>query len=409
MGITRFIGRRFVKIYKGSFSGPVIRIATAGISLSVAVMIMSVVIVKGFQLEIRNKVIGYSGHIRVKPFQTSAVDQQIALQFDRDDIVNLKRNFKNIVSVYPSAERAGIIKTDEQIEGCIFKGVNSEYYRDFIQSSMVQGRFPEIHEDSVSAEVAISGITASRMQLSVGEELRMYFLLPGETQPRGRKFMISGIFDTGLSEFDKKYMFGDLRHLQQLNGWQNNEAGIVEILIDKYDRMDDMTRILTQQLDYDLEIWNVRELFPEIFNWLDLLDMNVTVIIVIMLVVAMINIITILLIRILEKTSAIGIMKSFGVSNFQIRKIFQYISLAILVKGLIIGNAIGFSMAFIQSRFKIISLDQNTYYVSTVPVHFDWMNLIAINLLVFISGMIFMVLPSMIISRIYPAQTLRLK
>lgn len=409
MGITTFIGHRFVRVYKGSFSGPVIRIATAGIAMSVAVMIISVVIVKGFQLEIRNKVIGYSGHIRVKPFQTSAVDQQVALQFDREDIVQIKNHTSGIISLHPTAERSGIIKTENQIEGCIFKGVNHEYYKDFIEEAMVEGHFPDIRPEMVSNEVAISKITATRMQLNTGDVLRMYFLLPGENQPRGRRLTISGIFDTGLSEFDKKYMFGDLGHIQQLNRWAANETGLLEVLIDKYDQMDKMTRMLALNLDYDLEVWNVRELFPDIFNWLDLLDMNVIVIIVIMMVVAMINIITILLIRILEKTSAIGIMKSFGASNMRIRRIFQYISLVVLLKGLLIGNAIGFMIAFLQSRFHLMSLDQDTYYVSTVPVYFDWLSLLTVNFIVFVSGMIFMVLPSMIISRIYPAQTLRLK
>jgi len=409
LSTTRFIGKRFIRIYKGSFSRPVIRIATAGISLSIAVMIISVVIVKGFQLEIRNKVIGFSGHVRIKPFQMSSVDQHIPLQFDREDVVSLKSKIDGIISIQPSAEKAGIIKTDEQIEGCIFKGITSEYYTGFIDRSMKEGRFPQFPADSVSMEVAISAITASRMRLSVGDDLRMYFLLPGEQQPRGRKFMITGIFDTGLSEFDMKYMFGDLRHLQQLNGWKSNEAGILEILIDNYDNTEYTARRAQQIIEYDLEVWNVRELYPEIFNWLDLLDMNVTVIIVIMLIVAMINIITILLIRILEKTSAIGLLKAMGAPNQKIRQIFLYISTAILFRGMLIGNTIGILLAFLQSQLSLIQLDQDTYYVSTVPVYFDWSQLLIINSMVFVCGIVFMVVPSMIISRIYPAQTLRIK
>jgi lipoprotein-releasing system permease protein len=408
MGTNLFIGRRFLKIYKGSFSGPVIRIATTGIALSVAVMIVAVVIVKGFQLEIRNKVIGFSGHVRIKPFQMSVIDQQIPLSFDREDVQLLKQSINGLVSVQPSAEKAGIIKSDDQIEGCIFKGVNHDYYTGFLDAALTEGHFPRIGGDTVSNEIIISRITASRLNFKTGDDLRMYFLLPGESQPRGRKFTITGIFDTGLYEFDKKYMFGDLGHLQRLNQWEDNEAGVIEILVDDYRNMTSTAEMAGQILHYDLEVWDVRELYPEIFNWLDLLDMNVTVIIVIMLVVAMINIITILLIRILEKTSAIGIMKSFGASNRRVRMIFLYISSFILIRGMVLGNIIGMGIALLQQQTGLITLDQETYYVSTVPVHFDLMYLAGINLMVFATGVVFMVLPSMIVSRIYPARTLRI-
>ncbi len=409
VGITTFIGNRFIRVFKGSFSRPVIRIATAGISLSVAVMIISVVIVKGFQLEIRNKVIGFSGHIIVKPFQMSSVDQNIPVQFDREDIIELTNKLEGYISIQPTAEKAGIIKTDDQIEGCIFKGVNEDYYSGFLDGSMKEGNFPVFSSDSVSNDIIISQTTAKRLNFSVGDAVRMYFLLPGEQQPRGRKFTITGIFDTGLSEFDRRYMFGDIRHLQQLNRWEPNHSGVIEIVLKDYDNIDYAVRRAEQILDYDTEVINVRDMYPEIFNWLDLLDMNVTVIIIIMLIVALINIITILLIRILEKTTAIGILKSMGASNGKIRRIFLYISTVILLRGMLLGNIAGIGLAVLQKYLGIITLDQETYYVSVVPVYFDWSYLIGVNIFVIITGILVMLLPSMIISRIYPAGTLRLK
>ena len=409
VGLTTFIGNRFIRVFKGSFSRPVIRIATAGISLSVAVMIISVVIVKGFQLEIRNKVIGFSGHIIVKPFQMSSVDQNIPVQFDREDIIELTNKLEGYISIQPTAEKAGIIKTDDQIEGCIFKGVNEDYYSGFLDGSMKEGNFPVFSSDSVSNDIIISQTTAKRLNFSVGDAVRMYFLLPGEQQPRGRKFTITGIFDTGLSEFDRRYMFGDIRHLQQLNRWEPNHSGVIEIVLKDYDNIDYAVRRAEQILDYDTEVINVRDMYPEIFNWLDLLDMNVTVIIIIMLIVALINIITILLIRILEKTTAIGILKSMGASNGKIRRIFLYISTVILLRGMLLGNIAGIGLAVLQKYLGIITLDQETYYVSVVPVYFDWSYLIGVNIFVIITGILVMLLPSMIISRIYPAGTLRLK
>lgn len=372
-------------------------------------MIISIVIVKGFQLEIRNKAIGFGGHVQIKTFQMANSEQQIPVQFDREDILSLKQEVNGIISIQPAAEKAGIIKTDDQMEGCVLKGVTSAYYSDFIENSMISGRFPQISEDSTSNEIAISSVTASRMHFKTGDDLRMYFLLPGEQQPRGRKFTITGIFSTGLSELDKKYMFGDLRHLQQLNGWNQNESGTVEIVIDNYENIDYTVRRATQLINYDLEVWDIRQLYPEIFNWLDLLDMNVSVIIVIMLIVAMINIITILLIRILEKTSAIGILKSMGASNAKIRRIFLFISMSILLRGIIIGNAIGLGLAFFQHQFSVFGLDQDTYYVDSIPISFDLTLLAGVNVMVLGFGILVMVIPSLIISRIYPARTLRLK
>ncbi len=409
MSIITYIGNRFIRIYKGSFSRDVIRIATAGISLSIAVMILAIVIVKGFQLEVRNKVISFSGHIILKPYQIAASEEQIPLDFSRQDIQSLKTSIKGIISVQPVAQKSGIIKTEEQMEGCIFKGVNEDYYTGFVESSMTDGHFPKFHPDSISNDIIISRVTASRMKLNTGDDLRMYFLLPGEHQPRGRKFRITGIFDTGFEEFDKKFIFGDLRHLQTLNKWKENETGSVEIVIDNYNNIEKTSLEIINFLDYDIEVWNVRELHHDIFGWLDLLDMNVTVIIIIMLVVAMINIVTILLIRILEKTTAIGILKSMGASNTKIRNIFLYASMMILVKGMLIGNATGFILAFIQQKFKLFTLDRATYFVSAVPINFDWIYLLSINIIVFVAGVIVMVLPSMIISKIYPAETLRLK
>jgi lipoprotein-releasing system permease protein len=409
VGLISFIGLRFLKVYKGSFSRPVIRIATAGIALSVAVMIVSVVIVKGFQREVRQKVVGFSGHIVIKPFQMSSVDQQSALDFTRNDILEISKKIKGVKNVQPTAEKAGIIKTDDQMEGCVFKGVDENYDKDFFNASIVDGRFPHISQDSAALEVLISRVTANRLHLKVGDDVRMYFLLPGESQPRGRKFSVSGIFDTGLAEFDKKYMIGDINHIQRLNRWSEYESGLVEVIVDDYASIDYVVRRVIQLVDYDLEVWDVRDLYPDIFNWLLLLDMNVHVIIIIMIVVAMINIITILLIRVLEKTTAIGILKSLGASNKRIRRVFLYVSVIVLIKGMLIGNVIGFAIALIQEYTNVITLEQETYYVSSVPIYLDFPFLITLNGVVFLIGLFVMMVPSMIVAKIYPAQTLRLK
>jgi len=404
-----FIGKRFSTIYKGSFSRPVIRIAVVSVALSVAVMIVSLAIVKGFKLEIQNKVIGFGSHIKINKFQTSASEELIPVNMSREDVATLKDRVSIISSVAGVSEKTGIIKTEDQILGCIVKGVTYDYHWDYLESWLLEGKLPALSEDSVSDDVIISKSIGNKMYLGVGDYVRVFFLLPDEQQPRGRRFVVSGIYNSGLSEFDENYIFGDIKHLQTLNGWNKNEVGSIEILVDDFENIIIAKSKIHEIIDFDLQVSTVQELEPEIFNWLELLNMNVYVIIIIMLLVATINIITILLIRILEKTSAIGILKSMGATNLLIRKIFIYVSSSILIRGIIIGNVIALSLCFIQKYFKVIKLPQETYYVDTVPVYLNLQEIIFLNTGIFIIGVLVMLIPSMIISRIYPAETLRLR
>lgn len=409
MSFVSFIGKRFSKVEKKGFSGSVVSIASASIVLSIAVMLVSVIIVRGFQLEIRNKVIGFAGHIVVKPYQLSSLQQQIPINYKREDIIALKENVSNIVHLQPTAEIAGIIKTDDQMEACVLKGVNYMYDRNFILQALEEGSFPVFDNDSVSNEIVISRTTANRLNIVKGDFLRVFFLLPGEVQPRGRRFIVSGIYNTGLFEFDRKYIFGDIQHIQQLNKWEKNSAGIIEVFVDDFNNIDIIHSNAKQFLDYDVEVEKISELYPNIFNWLKLLDMNVRVILTIMLIVALINVITILLIRILEKTSAIGILKALGATNQKIRRIFFYVSMRILLKGVIFGNLLAFTLMLLQKYFSIIKLNQETYFMDKVPVYFDIDLILLVNILVIVCSVLVIIVPSMIISRIYPAKTLRLK
>jgi lipoprotein-releasing system permease protein len=409
MKLITYIGRRFLHIHKSAFSKPTIRIASSSIALSITVVVMAIIIVKGFQLEVRNKVIGFGGHIRIKTLQISAVDDIIPISFKRDDIIGLPERIPDIFNIQAVAEKAGIIKTDDQIEGCVFKGITYDYSKQFIVQNLVSGKFPDISQDRPSDEIIISQIIADRLFFSVGDTLRMYFLIDGEHQPRGRRFIITGIYNTGMGEFDQKYIFGDIKHIQRLNGWMEDEAGTVEILVKNYSTVQKTVEEIQQYTDYDIEVISVFDMYPDIFNWLLLLDMNVIVIIIIMLIVTIINIITILLIRILEKTSSIAILKSLGVNNADIRKIFIYVSTRIVLKGMLIGNFIAITLGLLQKYFSIISLDQNTYYVSTIPIHFDIKLLLILNILLFVTGVLVMLLPSIIISKITPASALRIK
>ncbi len=409
MKLITHIGRKFLIVYKSAFSKPTIRIASSSIAFSIAVVIMSVAIVKGFQIEVRNKVIGFGGHINIKALQISSIDENIPISLNRSDISNLQQLVPNIINIQAVAEKAGIIKTENQIEGCIFKGISHDYSRHFIEKNLISGKFPDFATDITSEEIIISSIIAERLLFSVGDTLRMYFLVEGEQQPRGRRFIISGIYASGIGEFDQKYIFGDIKHIQKLNMWQQNEAANIEILVKNYNSIEQTTQAIRQNTDYDIKITNIFDIYPDIFNWLALLDMNVIVIISIMLIVAVINIITILLIRILEKTTSIAILKSLGINNVDLRKIFVYVSARIVLKGMLIGNIIGIGIGLLQKYLKLISLDQDVYYVSSIPIYFDIPLLLLLNILMLIIGVLVMLIPSMIISRISPASALRIK
>lgn len=407
MSFVRFVGLRFVSMHKHVFSKAVINVAIIAIALSTAVIIVSTSIVKGFQNEIHQKVHGFSGHIRLLPYQFSYQQQQIPIEFN-DSLLILIQQFNEVKWIQPSTEKAGIIKTEDQMEGCILKGLSTYRNEDFFRKYLKEGAVPSFATDTISNEVLVSKAIVNRLRLNVGDNLFMFFLTEGETRPRARKFQIAGTYETGLTEFDKKYIFGDIRHVQRLNGWNDKQVGVVEIFLHNPKYINVIVDELVEIVDVNIDVWDVRLLYPEIFNWLKLLDMNVIIITIIMLFVALMNVLTIMLIRILEKTHAIGILKSIGATNNEIRKMFIIVSSALLVRGMIWGNLVGFTLLLIQHNFGIIQLNQEMYYVSIVPVFFNWKIFFSINFLIFISGILSMIVPSFVISKILPAHTLRL-
>lgn len=407
MSFTRIIGIRFVSVHKHAFSKPVVRVAVIAIALSTAVMLISVGIVRGFQQEIYEKLYGFSGHIRLMPYQFSHQQQQIPIVFN-DSLAAEIQALREVRCMQPSAEKAGIIKTDEQMEGCMLKGIGKFRHVDFFQKYISEGSFPCVDADTLCNEVLISKATAQRLLLQVGDPLFMFFLIEGEVRPRARKFVISGIYETGLAEFDSKYIFGDLRHVQRLNNWNEHQVGVVEIFLKDPSDIEKVMHKLIEIVDIHIDVWDVRMLYPEIFNWLKLLDMNVIVIIIIMLFVTLMNVVTIMLIRILEKTQAIGILKSLGATSWEIRNIFIFVAVILLVRGMLIGNFVALFIMLVQHFGGIIKLDQEMYYVSEVPIYFDWVMFALMNGLLFLAGLISMLIPSLIVTKITPAQTLRM-
>jgi lipoprotein-releasing system permease protein len=387
------------------FTGIIRSIAILSIALSLAIMIISIAVVTGFQNEIRGKVIGFGSHIQISHFDVNFSTEQkpISMVQDFPDQLAHVEGIKHI-QVY--ANKAGLIKTDEDIHGVVMKGVGADFDWHFFSRHLMEGTIPNYGDENRSDSILISGYIARRLQITIGDDIWMYFI---QDPPRIRKFIICGIYDTGLEELDKIFVLGDIRQIQRLNDWTPDQIGGFEVLIDTFSRLPQLLETVFDYLPFDLDAKSIGQLYPQIFDWLALLDMNVVVILGLMLLVAAINMITTLLISVLEKTSMIGVLKALGASNAYIRKVFLYHAAQLMVKGLVFGNIAGMLLCYLQDRFGLIKLAQESYYVSEVPINLDLWHILLLNLGTSLICMTLLILPSLIVTRIKPVSAIRFR
>ncbi len=401
-----FIAKSIISKNKANFSRPIIRIAVLSIALGVAVMIMAVFIVTGFQTEIRNKVIGFGAHIQISNYNdnNSMESSPISIRQPFYPSFNQRPGIKHI-QVF--ATKAGIIKTDEDIEGIVMKGVGSDYDWSFFNDKLVKGKTFKVSDTGKTNDVLISQAIANKLKLDTGQSLVIYFINAGQTMPSVRKFNISGIYNTGLEEFDRMYVLADIHHIQKLNNWDSTQVGGFEITINHFDELDDITTQIYNEIDYNLNCANIKQQNPQIFDWLAFQDVNVTVILIMMVIVAAINMISALLILIIEKTTLIGILKALGMNNWGVRKVFLINATYLIVRGLFWGNVIAIALSLLQMKFGIIKLDPESYYVREVPINFDWFNLLLINLGTFGICVLVLIIPTYVVTRISPIKAIR--
>jgi lipoprotein-releasing system permease protein len=399
-----FIARRTLSRSKANFSRPVVRIAVAAIALGLAVMFVSVAILTGFQKEIRDKVAGFGGHIQITRF-----DQNASLE---PQPVSIRQGFypgigneKGIRHIQVFATKAGIIKTREQIQGAVLKGVGKDYDWSFFRDRIVEGSLITLPDSGRSNDVLISRPLASLMKLKLNDDIRMYFISGENTL--GRKFRIAGIYETGLEEFDRNYVLCDIRQIQKLNNWEPDQVGGFEITLDRFTDLDRLGEYVYQRVGFSLDARTIRQLYPQIFDWLDLQDINVLIILILMILVSGITMISTLLILILERTGTIGILKSLGMRNRGIREIFLYNAAYIIGSGMLWGNAIGLALCLLQKKFGIITLPQESYYVPVVPVNLDLLNILLLNLFSFILCLLMLIIPSYVITKVSPVKAIR--
>lgn len=352
MNVEYFIANRLftAKEKNNRYTKPILGIAILAIALSVAIMLISIMVVTGFKKDISDKVIGFNSHITITNFTDNKSYESEPININQDFYPSISSQ-DGFTHIQAYATKVGIIKTKDEILGTILKGVGSDFNPSFFNQNLVAGEVPIYNDTITSNKVLISKSIASLLKLKLNDKLVMYFI---NKPPRVRKFTVAGIYTTGFSDFDDLMVIGDIRHIQKLNGWQSGQVGGFEITIDNFHELERMTSIVYSQIDYNLNTYSVKEKMPQIFDWLSLQDINVRVILILMLIVWGINMITALLILILERTRLIGILKALGASNWSVRKVFLYNALYLILKGLALGNFIGLGLGFLQKKVCFI-------------------------------------------------------
>ena len=404
MKATRFISSRIFSFSKENLSSVVMKIAVVSIALGISIMLISIAVIVGFKNQIKEKVVGF-----VNPIQIQALNQNESIEetpFIYDSVLKSKLDLPFIKSIHPTANKAGLIKTNEDIHGIVLKGVNESYDWNYMKSNLVAGDIPQYVENERSNDVLISKIISDKMMLNVGDEVRIWFI--GENmKTRGRKFLIKGIYETGLTECDERFIYCDLGQIRRLNGWDENMVGHLEIDITEDVTVNEVNNIIYYRIPTNLISYKASDLYPQIYDWLELQDMNVLIIIVLMLLVAGITIISMLLIIVLERTSTIGILKSMGANNAFIRRIFLQRSQRILLIGMLFGNIIGIGLCLIQKYTEIIKLSPESYYLSSVPIEINFNYVFLLNIGTFVLWVLMMSIPTMIINNIKPSKSIR--
>lgn len=406
MRYERLIANRMLGRDEHNFSRPLVRIATITIALGVVVMILALCILRGFQREITNKVVGFGSHISIRSYGWVNDYDEMPISLSSSELAAL-RAIPGVNGVYPYAYKGGMMKTDDQILGIILKGLSPEADTNFFSANMIRGSLPVMNDSTASNEIAISQRIAQRMMVDTGSRVATYFW--SGNNYRARNFRVAGIYKTDLNEFDDHYIIGDIRQVQRLNQWDDGQAAGYEVTIDNFGNLEAMLGNVKSATRPDLAVISIREEQPSMFAWLNLLNSNIVLILTIMAIVCAASVVSAMLIMIFEKTQMIGILKTLGSTNRSIRHIFIFKALAIIVKALLIGNLLAFAFAAIQAHFHIIALDPESYSMSFVPIELNPLYFITIDIGTILACFLALILPSTLISNIHPARTVRVE
>ncbi len=415
MNTELFIAKRLFsdKATRKLLSQRIIRIALIGIALGLTVMIVSVAVVTGFKKEIRDRVIGFGSNIQIINYDSNSSYETRPVSADQPFLETV-RSLAGVKYVQPFATKPGMIKTDEYHQGIIFKGVTKDYNWDFFAKNLVAGHVPLLNDSSRVNEIILSEHLSKLLNIKLNDRVVVYFINEKDAIPRLLQFTVCGVYRSGFEEFDKVFILGDLKQVQRLNDWRNDQISGFEVAINNFNQIDNIEQEIRNSViqfrNADADIMrteSITRLYPQIFDWLSVLDMNVWIILLLMVIVASFNMVSGLLVLILERASMIGVLKAMGSANWSIRKVFIYLSVFLTSRGMLWGNVIGISIVLLQGIFHIIKLDPAAYYVDYVPMNFSVLHLVLLNLGTITITSLILIIPSWLISRISPDKTIR--
>ncbi|WP_289039073.1 FtsX-like permease family protein [uncultured Zobellia sp.] len=411
MNFEYFLAKRLIKgeAHKISISAPIIKIAIAAIALGVVMMLIAIATGVGLKHKIREKVAAFNGHIQISSYDNNASDVSVMPVSLEQDFYPEFKGVDGIAHVQAVASKAGIIRTETTFEGIIAKGVGSDYNWSAFQEYLVDGKLPD-YTSELNEEVLMSTLMANRLHLKTGDTFYAFFLKDGDVSklPNQRNFKITGLYDSGFEEFDGLYLFTDIRHIQRMNKWGNDQVGNFEIFLNSFDDIDEKSREIYGKTLSTLDTQTIIDKYYKIFEWISLFDFNIILIIGIVIIVSGFNMITALLVLILERTQMIGILKALGSANWSIRKVFLYNASYLIGIGLVWGNVIGLGAIFIQDKFQVLKFpNPKEYYIDYVPVHIDFIAVVALNIGVLVLCVIMLLVPSYIITKITPVKAIK--
>ena len=409
MNYELFIAKRIIagKKYKNSISSPIIKIAITAIALGIIIMLIAVATGSGLQYKIRDKMAGFKGHIQIVNYDNNNSDVSTTPILKNQNFYPEFKGISGIKNVQVFANKVGILRTDTDFEGIVFKGVSSDYDWTFFKEYLIEGTLPNFNKARTKG-VLLSETIVNRLQLKLNDTINATFVKTASSKiPSNRKYTIVGIYNSGFAQFDKNMMIGDIREVQNLNKWSENEVGGFEVLLDEFDAIAQKENEINSEIGITLNSKSITETYPNVFDWIKLFDNNVWFIIAIMIFIAGINMITALLVLILERVQMVGILKALGSNNTSIRKVFLYNASYLILKGLFWGNIIGLTIIFIQYYFKIITLNPDTYYVTTMPVYISFWAILLLNIGTLLLCFLMLIIPSYIITKIDPSKSIK--
>ncbi len=409
MNFEFFIARRIIasKDYKSSISAPIIKIAITAIALGIIMMLISIATGVGLQKKIREKVSAFNGDIIITNFDTNFSNDSQNPISKKQDFYPTFKNIDGIKHVQITASKGGVIRTETDFEGVVVKGVGDDYDWEYFKNYLTEGKLPDFKGD-LNEDILISEYLANRLHLKLGDKVTTFFLNDEVSKtPRSRGFDIVGIYNSGFQQFDEQFIITDIRHIQRLNKWDENQVGAFEVFVNDFDQIIPIGNEVYNETESTLDTQTIRQKYASIFEWLDLFDFNIIMIIGIMILVAGINMITALLVLILERTQMIGILKALGSSDWSVRKVFIYNAMYLIGVGLFWGNIIGVGLLLIQKYGKVFKLNPDTYYVNEAPVYLNWDYILILNAGTFLLCLLMLLIPSFIISKISPVKAIR--